>query len=165
MLGPKTVSSYFGKPLLLVYSPLKKLPRVIPSFNYSPDIAPTVLEILGYDVDTFFFGKSMVSSRNNYQNLVTMAYQIVDQKQYISDPEARNVGVCYDYNEMSIPVRKEAVVLTDCERNRLIALYNKRLFGDHGVLFSSNTRWRWKNRADRSGVNKLLGTAETVLLD
>lgn len=77
-----------GKPYGRVFTALhlpddmKQRNRRITLNTYTPDIAPTILEVIGTDLVSLNVGKSMFSERRNYQRMIAPTFEIYNDRLY-----------------------------------------------------------------------------------
>jgi phosphoglycerol transferase MdoB-like AlkP superfamily enzyme len=121
-LGSEVASRYYGNVFLAFHSPLEDLPDEIDTFNYSPDIAPTILDLMGFELSTpFLFGKSILGERSQYPHLVGPDMEIFDGELY---PKKRRVLAKDHCNELRLRSTRITEVnrnLEACERMRIIS--------------------------------------------
>ena len=76
--------SWFGRTYLSIRSPdlqhTDKLKAKRKVFGVTPDLAPTILELLNVQNSSFISGKSLLSERENYQRITTNNFDIVNGK-------------------------------------------------------------------------------------
>ena len=101
----------YNKTLLAIYSPNMK-PGINKTVSYSPDLGPTILEVMGIPVPRIQSGHSILSSRKDLPTLVAPQFSIEDGR-------FRRGGVCR-FEEMGN--QKIGIIqdnITDCERRRI----------------------------------------------
>jgi len=108
----------YEKILLSVQSPNIK-PYVEKTYSYSPDFAPTVLEILGFKINEFNLGKSILSKRKNYQTLIAPDF-------IISNGIKKMGGHCKLYNK-SITASNSDFIINDCKRLKIFQYYHEQM--------------------------------------
>ena len=101
----------YNKTLLAIYSPNMK-PGINKTVSYSPDLGPTILEVMGIPVPRIQSGHSILSSRKDLPTLVAPQFSVEDGR-------FRRGGVCR-FEEMGN--QKIGIIqdnITDCERRRI----------------------------------------------
>ena len=80
-----SVRTKVGRTYFAFSHPGAEVPGVIEYAAHLPDVVPTVFELLGSDRRTFYAGKSIVSTRKDYQHLVTPVFEYKNG-QYRTNP-------------------------------------------------------------------------------
>ena len=135
MLSPQTLSTYYGKTFMALHSPAHKLPRRIGTPIYTPDITPTLLELLNFEVKSFYFGQSLLSGRKKFQHLITSRFQILNGQQIIDDPMSFYKETCPTRKLLDTSLTVKDTPFTECERKKVIFLFNQRLIGKKGIIY------------------------------
>jgi phosphoglycerol transferase MdoB-like AlkP superfamily enzyme len=101
----------YNKVMLAIYSPDLN-PGINKTFSYTPDLGPTMLEVMGIPVKQIQSGHSIFSSRKNFTTLIAPEFTVIDGKY-------NKGGRCSfeDMEEKTINFIKGNV--TDCERRRI----------------------------------------------
>ena len=59
-LGKDVVASYYGRVFMALRAPRRDLPPRIETFTFTPDLAPTILELLGVPVPQDMDGRTLL---------------------------------------------------------------------------------------------------------
>ena len=101
----------YNKVLLAISSP-DLTPGINETFSYTPDLGPTMLEIMGIPVKQIHSGHSILSSRKNFSTLVAPEFTIVEGEY--------NKGERCSFEDMEENVIENIEKnVTDCERRRI----------------------------------------------
>ncbi len=85
-------SNVFGKVFTALHIPGRKNSPATKFSAYTPDIAPTLLDILGAGIVSLQMGKSLLGERAKYQHLVARQFEIVNGSYFgISKCEVNNL--------------------------------------------------------------------------
>lgn len=120
-LQPKTARKLY----LSLYDPYKRLPAKIDTVGYTPDMAPTILELLGFSGPDFISGKSLIGRRKQYSNMLTPSNQIVDGKLYLN----ADLPPCNKNNATGDRIINVGGLLSKCQLRRAYLATQKVLFG------------------------------------
>lgn len=71
-------SSWFGRTYLAIRTPDTTTKQQPNTFGITPDIAPTILELLGFKNMSFISGKSLIGGRQNHQRITASGFDIVN---------------------------------------------------------------------------------------
>lgn len=86
-------------------------------FAYTPDVAPTILDLLGLKKQTMIAGKSLLNKRKNYQHLVANKFDLFKGKMKSTD--------CNNHQLEKIKLQIPQTNLTGCQRLKVISFLNK----------------------------------------
>ena len=127
LISDKVTMTWYGKTYLAIYSPDKKLPTEIHTSGYSPDFAPTVLELLGFQGARFITGKSLFSDRRHYQHLISPNYEIKNGRM---EPETllHRWNSCTENSIKSTIINYSSEYFSECQRARIFAAQQKLLY-------------------------------------
>ena len=101
----------YNKVLLAISSP-DLTPGINETFSYTPDLGPTILEVMGIPVKQIQSGHSILSSRKNFSTLVAPEFTIVEGEY--------NKGERCSFEDMEESVIENIEEnVTDCERRRI----------------------------------------------
>ena len=105
----------YGKVFTALYSPdlVAEKGKIIDVQSYSPDIAPTLLELMGTGVTSKLAGKSILSVRSRFQHLISPAFEVFDGAFH-------RAGPCKREDIQNTILKNESRLLTDCEREKVI---------------------------------------------
>ncbi len=110
--------SWYGKTFFAIHDPLNRLEPYISTASYTPDLAPTILDLLGFGEIPFPDGKSIIQTRKNYQRLIAKNFEIHNLKQ---NPESIKVlkPACSlaDLNKTTINL--DSFPLSPCQREKI----------------------------------------------
>ncbi len=87
--------------------------RVIDTISYSPDIIATILDMMGTGLTSKLVGKSVLSSRTQFQHLVSPGFEIYNGK-------FRSAGKCDKQELLKTTLRDETLPLSDCQREKVL---------------------------------------------
>lgn len=115
------LNSAYDKTLLIINDPnLKKQIVINETISVTPDLYPTILEILGGDDGHINFGKSLFSDRIHDQNIITPEFQLGPN---ISDfPNGISFDDCFEEKPISNKI------IHNCTRKRIFNYAEKLLF-------------------------------------
>jgi hypothetical protein len=121
-VGSDVASSYYGKVFLAFHSPLRELPRRIENPTFTPDLAPTVLELMGFGLSAPFpVGRSLLSDRPRYPHLVAADFDVeggLMHPEAVPKPFETRSQCMFQAIEDGTPGRLEGHV-SACERLRI----------------------------------------------
>ena len=107
----------YNKVLLAISSP-NLTPGIDETFSYTPDLGPTMLEVMGIPVKQLQSGHSILSSRKNFSTLVAPEYTVFGGEYFQG-------GRCsFDEMERQIIGNFQQGV-TDCERRKIFQYLNQ----------------------------------------
>jgi len=118
----EAVVGYWGRVFMAVHSPKRELPQRISTVTYSPDLAPTILDLMGFELDPgFAIGKSLLSERPKYQRLLGTEIEISGGRISVRDRQGLAQARCTEelVSSLRVPARKG--LLQPCERVRLLS--------------------------------------------
>lgn len=70
--------SWYGRTFLAIRSPDKSLTQAGDVFGITPDLAPTMLDLLGFKNMSFISGNSLISKRRTHQRIAANGFDIID---------------------------------------------------------------------------------------
>lgn len=118
--------SWYGRTYLAIRTPDESIKHVPDIFGITPDIAPTILQLLGFKNATFISGKSLLNERKNHQRITTTGFDIINNKMipenvtdFLNDCTIQNAG-----NEKI----HDTALYNDCQRAKIHYLQQKSIF-------------------------------------
>ena len=130
-LGADVSNSYYGNVFMAMHSPIRDLPPSIDWFSHSPDLAPTILDLLGIPLEVpFQMGKSILGERRHLQHLVGLGTEIFQGEFYDSYLQ---VAHCTEaiLEKTRLPDADE--LFAPCQRVRLVSRVNHWLYTGGGA--------------------------------
>ncbi|MCK5611605.1 LTA synthase family protein [Candidatus Pacearchaeota archaeon] len=70
--------SWYGRTYLAIRSPDNSLTHTNNIFGITPDLAPTLLDLLGFNNFTFISGKSLIGDRREHQRISAPSFDIIN---------------------------------------------------------------------------------------
>lgn len=120
-LGDWVDLAWFGKTYLAVRAPGKSLPPVIERPGYTPDLAPTVLDLLGLEIEGRFpFGRSLLAEGPERPRLIAPRFEVRAGKMTPARPEL--TGRCPPDALAAERLRENGRALSECARARIARL-------------------------------------------
>jgi len=118
--------SWYGRTYLAIHSPDAGLNQSNEIFGVTSDLAPTMLELLGFKNMNFISGKSLISERKKYQRITANSFDIINGRMI---PEM----VEFFSNNCSIEDAAQERIYdseqyTDCQRARIYHLQQKAIY-------------------------------------
>lgn len=79
-LFKKIPPSWYGRTYLSIRSPDATIDHPRDIFGITPDLAPTILDLLGFSDMDFISGKSLISERSEYQRIAASGFDIINDE-------------------------------------------------------------------------------------
>lgn len=121
-LGDRYIPSNFGKSYFAFYVPGRAFRPRIDTVGYTPDYAPTVLDLLGIDGVEFIQGKSLLHERARYQRLVAPQFEIFNRT-------FRRRGGCHYSNIGNAKIVNISKKLSPCQVTKVHIAAQKIMMG------------------------------------
>ena len=114
------IYSSYDRTLLIIYDPYNVKQVNTSILGITPDLYPTILDLLEGNDTHINFGKSLLSARKNNQNIITPEFQL--NSNFSDFPQGNSFGDCFDEK----PVSDEYT--HHCTRKRIFNFAEKILF-------------------------------------
>jgi hypothetical protein len=139
--GARPLSAgWFGRVFMAMYQPKPEgsVPAQVDIPGYTPDLAPTALEALGFrPVPEFPVGRSLLGPGNPARVLVAPRYQVIDGRMIPERPGLTD-GCSQEMVARSV-MNDSARAFGDCERDKIIAFLNQSLLAPIDLVFERRT--------------------------
>ena len=138
-LGPLS-AGWFGRVFMAMYQPEPEgsVRAQVDMAGYTPDLAPTALDALGFHpVPEFPVGRSLLGPDNPARVLVAPRYQVIDGRMIPERP-----GLTDDCSKEMVVrsvMNDSASAFGDCERDKIIAFLNQSLLAPIDLVFERRT--------------------------
>lgn len=114
------INSSFDRTIFIINDLEKKNYKEIKIYGTTVDLFPTLVEVLGGTLKEIYFGKSLLSKRNHYQNIITPEFHL--SKNYIDFPKHNSFPSCFtESNNFS------AIETNNCTRKRIFTYFDQNL--------------------------------------
>ncbi|MCP4750658.1 MAG: LTA synthase family protein [Proteobacteria bacterium] len=113
----KLKKGFYGRTLFAFRSP-DRVPSVLETTAYTPDVAPTILELLGINIRTLYAGQSLLSRRKMYQRLIAPGFELFSNEQLMGDS-------CRETDLRRIHLSDANGPMTDCQRRKIVFALNR----------------------------------------
>ncbi len=125
---------WYDKTFFAVADPDKRLAKDVDTTAYVSDLAPSVLDLLGYGELSFLDGRSVLGSRQDYQRIVSKKFEVHQGHKSPEKPKDQQLRCTLDeLNQIEIkPTQNE---FSECEREKIYHAKQRRIF-----LFANNTQ-------------------------
>ena len=122
------VPAWYGAIYFAYSAPEVSHARVIETAGYTPDLAPTVLDLLGLGKRSrFLFGRSLVSGRAGQTRLIAPDFEVIDGKMVPAMPSLATA--CPADQLRRTILQGGGPPLSECERRKIFALQERWLLG------------------------------------
>jgi phosphoglycerol transferase MdoB-like AlkP superfamily enzyme len=138
-LGPLS-AGWFGRVFMAILqpSPEGSVPAPVDMAGYTPDLAPTALDALGFHpVPKFPVGHSLLGPDNPARVLVAPRYQVIDGRMIPERPGLTDG--CSEEMIVRSVMKGGASAFGDCERDKIIAFLNQSLLAPIDLVFERRT--------------------------
>jgi phosphoglycerol transferase MdoB-like AlkP superfamily enzyme len=127
LMNKEMLASFFGRIYFAAHSPSKQYSKRLKTTAYTPDVAPSILELLNINDQKFVSGKSIFSDRKEYQHVVAVNFEAKKGKMMPSVP-SNNWNECEDDKVLSTVIRGKGDYLTPCERKKIYYFEQKQVY-------------------------------------
>ena len=109
----------YGKVLAALYTPslISEFPQIKSFSSYTPDIAPSLLELLGTSITNLNIGKSFMSTRESYQHLVSREFSILNN----TFVQSKSCDLAY---LKQVKIEKPSGLFNNCQLAKINTLYD-----------------------------------------
>jgi len=114
------IYSSYDRTLLIIYDPNNEKQVNTSILGITPDLYPTILDLLEGNDAHINFGKSLLSARKNNQNIITPEFQL--NSNFSDFPQGNSFGDCFDEKLVS------GEYIHHCTRKRIFNFAEKILF-------------------------------------
>jgi phosphoglycerol transferase MdoB-like AlkP superfamily enzyme len=138
-LGPLS-AGWFGRVFMAIHQPEPEgsAPAPVDMPGYTPDLAPTALDALGFrPVPQFPVGRSLLGPGDAVRVLVAPRYQVIDGRMIPEGPGLTD-GCSEEMVARSV-LEVGATAFGDCERDKIIAFLNQSLLAPIRLVFERRT--------------------------
>ena len=119
-------SSWYGRTYLAIRTPDTSIKQYHETFGITPDIAPTILDLLGFKNMSFISGKSLISDRRDHQRITASGFDILDGKMIPENVDSlQNKCSISDSSNEKIHSTKQ---YNECQRAKIHYLQQKALY-------------------------------------
>lgn len=133
-LGEEVVGRYFGDVFMAIHSPVRALPPRIDTSTWSPDVAPTILDLMGFELAVpFQLGRSLLGERRRLQRLVGPETELIDGTLHPARREPLASERCDARGLSAVRFSDLDGPLEPCERFRLVSRVDRWLRADEAI--------------------------------
>lgn len=125
-LLPRMPLSWYGRTYLAIRSPDDSLKHTNDIFGITPDLAPTILDLLGFKNMSFISGNSLISDRREHQRITANSFDIINGE--MSPPVVETILSGCSIAEAGNERIYDLELYSECERAKIYYLQQKSVY-------------------------------------